>query len=162
MFTTIPVLAIVTVWSCSQQPSGGGQAAAGTGRAGEPARQGLARIADNPLDAMPATGISPRFVIEHRSALNGRVVKVRGTVTRVVQPRDSPSAGASVTPLPGQFPQPRVFLGESTGERDRTYDLMVLLREGDTEFKPGDVIEIEGTVEGNQDAVLLRRRYPNR
>jgi hypothetical protein len=160
MFSTFSVLAVVTVWSCSQQPASAGQASAGAAQMGEPSKSGLSHVPDRPLTATPTAAVTPRFVIEHRSALNGRTVKVKGKVTRWIAPKSSdPAPGDSVLPQPGAFPQPRVFLADSaSSDRDRTYDLVVLLREGDQGFTIGDDVEIEGVVDGNQQAVVVRRR----
>ncbi len=107
---------------------------------------------------MPAAPISPRFVIEHRSALHGKTVGIHGTVVRVVTPEDGVSGG--VTPRPGGFPQPRIFLADSAAkDLDKNYEVMMLLREGDKGYPVGQVVDIEGTVDGNHSAVVVKRMY---
>jgi hypothetical protein len=119
----------------------------------------LSQYPDNPLDAMPAASISPRFLIEHRSALHGKAVRVRGTVVRVVTPDDAAPSGG-VTPRPGGFPQPRIFLADSAAkDLDKNYEVMVLLREGDKGYPAGKVVDIEGAVDGNRAAVVVKRVY---
>lgn len=144
------VVAVITL-SCTH---GAGQV-----QPGNPSQSDLSKYADEPLGTVPATPISPRFVIEHRSALHGKVVKIRGTVVRVIGPDDpAPSSGTGVTPRPGRFAQPRIFLADSAArDLDKNYELTVLLREGDKGFAVGQVVEVEGTVDGNRNAVVVRR-----
>jgi hypothetical protein len=126
-------------------------------------QSGLSQYPDHPLNKMPTEPISPRFLIEHRSALHGKTVKVRGTVVRVLTSDDAaPSSPGSVTPSPGRFAQPRLFLADSPAkDRDKNYDLVVLLREGDKGYPVGQLVEIKGTVDGNQAAVVVSRSYPD-
>jgi hypothetical protein len=123
-------------------------------------RTDISRLEDHPLVTVPSTPVTPRFVLEHRSALNGKTVKVKGTVIRVVGRADSgnPPPGGT-TPLPGANPQPRVFLAESPVKAHDIYELMVLLREGDDRYRAGQTVEIEGIVESGPGAVILRHRY---
>ena len=120
----------------------------------------LSRYPDNPLGAMPTAAISPRFLIEHRSALHGKTVRIRGTVVRVVTPDDAAPSGGGVIPRPGGFPQPRIFLADSAAkDLDKAYEVMVLLQEGDKGYPAGQVVDIEGTVDGNRAAVVVKRVY---
>jgi len=115
-------------------------------------------IPDYPLDNVPSTPVSPQFVLEHRSALNGKTVRLRGTVVRMIQP-DSGSGGG--TTLPGANPQPRVFLaaGSAIGGQPAP-ELMMLLREGDAGFPAGQVIEVDAAVEATAVAIVVTRVYP--
>jgi hypothetical protein len=124
------------------------------------ARTDLSRVEDHPLDSVPSTPVTPRFVLEHRSALDGKTVKVKGTVIRTggrVAAGNPPPGGT--TPMPGGNPQPRVFLAESPAKTDDPYELMVLLREGDDGPAVGETLEVEGVVESGPGAVILRRLY---
>jgi hypothetical protein len=121
------------------------------------AQADLSRLGDHPLDTVPSTPVTPRFVLEHRSALDGKRVTVKGTVIRVVGP-PNPAPGGT-TPLPGANPQPRVFLVDSPVRNDDPYELMVLLREGDESFAVGQAVELEGVVETGPGAVVLHRQY---
>jgi len=123
-------------------------------------RTDISQLADQPLDTVPTTPVTPRFVLEHRSALHGKRVTVKGTVVRVVGAGNAQSPGSGgVTPVPGANPQPRIFLVESPAKADDTYELLVLLREGDGGFAVGQAVEIEGVVETGPAAVILRRHY---
>ena len=102
--------------------------------------------------------ISPTFLITHRTALKDKVVRVRGVIVGAV----NTEAGVSGGHVPGANanPQPRIFRADSARkERDKSYDLMVLLREGDVKYRVGATVEITGTVETGRAAVYLRKNY---
>ena len=111
---------------------------------------------------MPTGSISPRFAVEHRSALHGKTVRIRGTVVRAITPdaAASSSGGGGVAPRPGRFAQPRIFLADSPAkDLDKNHELAVLLREGDNGYPVGQLVEIVGTVDGNPAAVVIFRLY---
>jgi len=119
----------------------------------------LERVPDSPLDAPPSGTVSPRFVVEHRSALNGRLVTVRGMVVSAVAPDTIPPRQGGVIPNPAQNPQPRIRLADADDrDRDVRYDLTVLLPEGHPGHATGERVEVRGTVDGNRRAVLLMSR----
>jgi hypothetical protein len=118
----------------------------------------LEAIADRPLASTPTSAVSPRFVVEHRSALNGRSIAVRGIV--VSTPAQTQTAsGSGVTPMPGFNPQPRVVVAESLAQdRDRRYDLTVLLPGDHQGYPVGASVDVKGLVDGNHQAVVLMWR----
>lgn len=121
----------------------------------------LENVPDHPLEAPPSGPVSPRFVFEHRSALNGRLVTVRGVVVGAVAPDAGPPRPGGVTPGPAQHPQPRIRLADAGHrERDVRYDLTVLLPEGHRGYPRGQQIEVRGTVDGNRRAVVLMCSEP--
>ena len=127
----------------SQAPSGKASAPGPTA----PSQSGLADYPDRPLEETPRAPVTPAFVVEHRTALAGREVTVRGRVVRVA-------------PVPSGSASPRIFLAEtSDAERDKNYDLMVLLAEDDEGYAVGDEVEVKGTVESGKVAVLMRKSY---
>ncbi len=120
----------------------------------------ISSLPDYPVDVMPTTPVSPQFVLEHRSALHGKTIRIRGTVLRMIGP-DNFHPGGGVTPLPGGNPQPRLFLAAGPagiGEPDR--ELMLLLREGDKGVPEGEIIEVDALVEASRVAVVATRIYP--
>lgn len=127
-----------------QAPSPKASAAAPT----EPSQVGLADYPDRPLEDAPRKPVTPAFVVEHRTALAGREVTVRGRVV-------------TVAAVPSGSALPRIFLAETAEPgRDKNYDLMVLLGEEDEgRHAVGDEVEIKGTVESSKVAVLLRKSY---
>lgn len=111
-----------------------------------PAQAGLSGYPDQSLDETPRAPVTPRFVVEHRTALGGKDVTVRGRVVLV--------AGLAGSALP------RIFVAETREPgRDKNYDLMVLLSEDDDSYAAGDEVELRGTVESSKAAVYLRKSY---
>jgi hypothetical protein len=150
-----PRLAHAGHYLASGEPPGGGQrrrARSGTRKTtsqapSDPSRSGLSDYPDRPLKETPRAPVTPRFVVEHRTALGGREVTVCGLVVAVAR---DPSGSA----------RPRLFLAEtSEPERDRNYDLMVLLSEEDAGGTVGEELEVRGTVESSKVAVYLRKSY---
>lgn len=138
----------------SQAPSRQGEI-----KVADPAQSGLAKYPDLPLTSVPETPISSKFLVEHRTFLSGKVVRVCGVVVRTgLKEETNPSSG--VTPNPGANPQSRIFLADTSKEgRDKNYDLMVLLREGDDRYGVSETAEIKGVVESSKVAVYLRKIY---
>lgn len=113
----------------------------------EPSRSGLSDYPDRPLDETPRAPVAPRFVVEHRTALKGREVTVRGLV---VASMPAPHAGV----------RPRFFMAETSEPgRDNNYDLMVMLAEDDEGHAVGEEVEVRGTVESSKVAVYLSKSY---
>lgn len=111
------------------------------------ARAGLSAYPDRPLGETPRAPVTPRFVVEHRTALGGKDVTVRGRVVAV----SSTPAGSAL---------PRIFVAETRGPgRDKNYDLMILLSEEDDAYAVGDEVKVKGTVESSKVAVYLRKSY---
>lgn len=149
-------LALAGHFFSRETPPGGGQRrhpkksrsrTATTAGPSSPAESGLSAYPDLPLGETPRAPVTPRFVVEHRAALGGKEVTVRGRIVLVAQ---SPSGAA----------RPRIFVAE-TGEpgRDKNYDLMVLLSEDDDAYALGEEVELKGTVESSKVAVYLRKSY---
>src|SRR3989338_4278817 len=109
---------------------------------------GTFRIQDNPLSVVPASAISVEYLIEHRSALNGKTVKVKCVV--VVDWTDASRCSPYAEML---CPQPIIYIADSAlDSRPTYYDLRVVLSEGDTSYKIGQSVEIKGTVEGSTES----------
>lgn len=116
----------------------------------------LENVPDRPVEALPSGPVSPRFVIGHRSALNGKLVTVRGVVVGTVAPDTGPPHPGGVTPSPAHNPQPRIRLADANDrERDVRYDLTVLLPEGHDGYPGGQHVTVRGTVDGSPRAVVL-------
>jgi len=122
-----------------------------------PTDSGLAKYPDEPLKTIPPTPMSPEFLVEHRTALRGKAVTVRGVVVRTGF-AEKTGAASGATPSPGAHPQPRLFLAnDAKEERDKNYDLMVLLGEEDEDYATGETAEIKGIVESSKVAIYLRK-----
>jgi hypothetical protein len=162
-FVVPAMVTVVCVWEGDLLQSRRTAGAAGQTPPRRDLQSDLSQYPDYPLGTVPVTPISPRFVIEHRSALHGKTVRIRGTVARVIGPNDEePSSVAGVAPRPGRFAQPRIFLADSPAkDLAKNYEVVVLLREGDQGYPVGQLVDIEGTVDGNQSAVVVMRLYPD-
>lgn len=116
-------------------------------------KAGLAAYPDLPLALIPKESVTVKFVVEHRSSLNKKLIKVRGVVVETLLGERACPPGF------GMCGQPRVFLADTTGEdRNKLYDLTVIVDEGkESGYSVGEVVEIEGTVEGSKTAVIVRK-----
>lgn len=118
----------------------------------DPAKDGLAQYPDEPLDSVPVESVSPRYVIEHRSALDGKEVDVSGKVVSALIGDDA------CPPDRGACAQSRIQVAESEDEgRDKMYDLVIFVAQN-ADYAVGERVEIIGTVTGSKTAVSLRDR----
>ncbi len=135
------------------------QTRVGAVKPGDPANNDLINRPDLPLRGSPRMPVAPKFLIEHRSALKGKTVRVRGYVVAMPD-RIGENSPAGYGTTANANPQPRVFLSDASGKnRDRNYDLMIMLREGDDDYKVGARVEIKGVVEAGRNTVYLRKTY---
>ena len=125
----------------------------------DPEKSGLYNYSDYPLDSIPSTPVSVKYIVEHRSALNEKVVTVSGIVVDTLLgekacPRDIGGLGV------GMCAQPRIFLADTNkDDRDKNYDVMVLVSEEEKVYKIGDEVKIKGTVYGSKTTVYLQKIY---
>lgn len=136
------------------------QTRVGTVKPGAPAKVGVSALPDLPLRALPRMPISTKFLIEHRTALEGQAVRVRGFIVAVPNNVVGQSPGGNV-PVANARPQPRIFLADTHAKkRDQNYDLVIMLREGDEAgYRVGARAEIKGVVEASSNTVYLRKTY---
>ena len=119
----------------------------------DPEKTGLYNYSDYPLESIPITSISVKYLVEHRSALNEKVVVVRGVVVSTLLgekacPRDIGGFGVLMCA------QPRIFLADIMNEnRDPLYDLMVIVGEEEKDYKIGETITIKVLVYGDKTSV---------
>jgi len=115
---------------------------------------GLQNGPNDPLtdDAIPTTPQSLKFIVEHRTALDGKQVTVHGTIVSGSQ-FGEPSCGGRQPCLK------RVTIADSAGDdRDMNYDVTVLIRPSDqTTYSTGQQVDITGTVSAGNGAVSLRK-----
>jgi hypothetical protein len=122
---------------------------------------GLAAYPDDPLPAAPPGPISPRFLAEHRSALNGQVVDLQGVVVF------APVGDAACPDGSTSCAEPSIILAETPEPgRDHTYDVAVLVRPSDvpvrtrpeeTQYSVGDQVQVRGLVQASKVAVSVRK-----
>ena len=116
---------------------------------------GLANYADKPISSIPSQSVSMRYVVEHRSALNGKTITVRGVVARIV---GSSTGNVSTGEQSMANPQPRIFVADNTRKRrDKNLDLIVLLREGEQGYSVGQKVTLRVRVDSNKIAVVMHK-----
>jgi hypothetical protein len=125
--------AVLLALGCGPLDTGQRPPTPGTGHTGlvattpqDSSTSGLASYPDDPLPAVPPGPISPRFLAEHWSALNGQIVELQGVVVFGLVGDDACPASST------RCAEPRIFLAETPDPgRDRNYDVMVLVRPSD-------------------------------
>lgn len=121
-----------------------------------PENIGLAPYPDIPLASAPKEPISVKFLVDHRTALNGKTVIVRGIVTNV-------SFGEKACPPNTGFcGNPSVFLSD-TEDKDRNplYDLIVFVNEEEREqnYQIGKMTDIQVMIDGSNVNVASFKIY---
>ncbi|MEZ0225239.1 MAG: hypothetical protein ACAH83_11840 [Alphaproteobacteria bacterium] len=109
-------------------------------------------LPDEPL-LPPSQVQSVKFVMEHRTALDGQRVTVHGVITYALPP------GKACPPGQGACAQPRIIIADKDdAARNKAYDLTILLPEDDqTAFAEGQIVDISGTVSGSADGVTVMK-----
>ena len=100
--------------------------------------------------------ISVSYLIEHRSALNGQTVRVKGLVLGMML------GDKACLPDRGMCAQPSIFLADTVeNTKNPHYDLRVLVSEQEREedYKLGQLVEVRGTVYGDRTAVVFSKLY---
>lgn len=122
----------------------------------DPSSAGLYAYPDEPLGSVPATPTSISFLVEHRSALNGKTVRLRGVVvTTLLGEKACP-------PDRGMCAQPSLFLADTDAQdRDPNYDVRVLVgeREQEADYPPGKLVDIPVMVQADRTALILQKVY---
>lgn len=111
-------------------------------------------LPDLPLEQEVTGPVTPRFVIEHRSALDGKSITVQGVVVSAL------TGEAACPPGRGMCAQPRVTLsdGEAGVAPDPAFDLVVVLPEGDdTGYTRGQEAEVQGRVSASGFTAVLHK-----
>ncbi len=105
---------------------------------------GLTDYPDLPLETISEI-LSVKDVIEHRSALDGKTITVKGLVTSTALENGVGDA------------QPRIFIADTTNsERDKNYDLMIIIKDSGNYYVNQEV-ELNGIVHSNKIAVYLEK-----
>ncbi|MCI0396457.1 MAG: hypothetical protein L0332_00555 [Chloroflexi bacterium] len=122
----------------------------------DPSQAGLAPYPDEPVQTLPTQPVSVTYVIEHRTALDGQEVVVRGIVVATL-------LGEKACPSDmGMCAPPSLFLSDSAApDRNPYYDLHVVVAESEVEeeYPPGAEIEIRILVSGSNVAVTALKLY---
>ena len=118
-----------------------------------PGESEFAKIPDLPISTMPTDPVSVSYVIEHRSALNGKTVQVTGVVVANWLKQEDPT-GLKM----GMYMQPSIFLADSAStSRNPLYDLRVLVPEGmelpEDQYMAGKTVTVWARVDGFLEGV---------
>lgn len=120
-----------------------------------PSEQGLAPYPDLKIEEEIPAPMTVKYLIEHRSALNGKTVRVRGIVVANWLTMKCPEIVMFLCP------QPRIFLADSAEEgRNPHYDLDVYVGEEarGEDYPTGKTAEITGEVNGYNTGVSLLKK----
>lgn len=132
------------------------QAGTSTIQPEDPNKVGLAPYPDLPLISLPAEPVAVKFAVEHRSALNSKLVQVRGVIVGTL-------LGEKACPSDrGMCASPMIFLADTAGEdRNKLYDLVVQVNEEEQEknYPIGKTIEMQGILEGSKTSVVMMKVY---
>lgn len=128
----------------------------GTFQPEDPNKTGLAPYPDLPLTSFPQQPLSIKSVVEHRSALNGRTISIRGVIISTLL------GEKACPPDRGMCAQPSIFLADTTDKnRNTLYGLRVLVGEEEQEksYPIGKTIDLRVVVDGSKVAVVARKTY---
>ena len=121
----------------------------------EPSNSGFPTYPDKPLASAPSSAMSVQYLNEHRSALNGKTVRVRGYV---INSWADPSKCSPYAEM--MCPRPVIFLADSNQPSSNPYyNLHVRLSEEDTSYSVGQKVEIKGIVSASGDSIQLIKIY---
>lgn len=126
----------------------------GTIKPGDPSKEGLGSYPDLVLSAMPTSAVPVKFVVEHRSALDNKIITVRATIV------DTLLGEKACPPNAGLCAQPSISLTDSDGSsRNKLYDLRILVDENtkEAQYPIGQQIEMKVLVYGTKVAVYGRK-----
>ena len=120
----------------------------------EPNNPAPSQNPDYPLTSVPTSAISVKYLIEHRSALNGKIVKVKGVVVA-----DWTDASRCPPNAELDCPQAVIVIADNSAELYSDMQLRVLLNDGDKSYHLVQSVEITGMVEGSKESVMLIKTY---
>ncbi len=114
----------------------------------------LYNVPDQPAPNPLPTSLSVRSLVEHRSALDRRMVVVAGVVVAVVPYQPKPPQRGILDRLP------EITLADTASpDRDRNYDVRVeLRREDDGKYAVGERVEVAAQVSGGRVAIVLSKQ----
>jgi len=120
----------------------------------DPNKIGFAPYPDYSLDSIPSTPISVKYLVEHRSALDGKTITVRGVVVGIL------SKEAACPPDRGACGAPMIFLADSAKtDRDKYLDLGIIVSEEEEGYIINKNAEVKVIVSGSKTGVSLAKVY---
>jgi hypothetical protein len=115
---------------------------------------GLSAYPDLELSTGFIEPVSVKFLVDHRSALNGKTITVRGVVVSTLL------GEKACPPDRGMCAQSSVFLADTmSSSRDKAYDLKILVKEGEMEsnYPIGTTVNIRISVVGDTLSVIASK-----
>jgi hypothetical protein len=109
---------------------------------------------DLPLSSVPTKAVGVRFVVEHRSALNGQTIRVRGVVDAALL------GDAACPPDRGMCMAPSIILAElPPGKNGHACSIRILVPKEtkQAEYPIGKVLEVRASVNGHKTGVVLTK-----
>lgn len=137
----------------------------GKGTVGSP-QPGISHLAQIPDLTVSGKLISPmtvKYVVEHRSALNGKTITVTGYVVTNYLKQPTCDQGQ---PCPAMFMLPQIVLADSPGDtRNKDYDLSYAFlndqgKVEDSYYPVGQITTVIGIVEGSRDDIRMSTPVP--
>lgn len=135
----------------------------GTGTVGikpvMPGESEFAKIPDLPVTTMPASPLPVSYVIEHRSALNGRTVNLTGFVVANWLQSEQEKCAGERCPQMDMYMQPSIVLADSaSASRNALYDLRILIPEGmqlpQGQYMTGKTVTVWVNLEGSLEGII--------
>lgn len=117
----------------------------------EPPQRATATPGDDlPRDSIPRQALSVRFVVEHRSRLNGHTIRVRGIITAALV------GEAACPPARGMCAPNSIFLADSdASQRDSLIRVLLPQDARPEDFAVGKQLLMKVVVHGNKVGVAL-------
>lgn len=150
------VVGTIDVTSIKEITDGSAQLGTSTIQPEDPERSGLAPYPDLSLISLPKQPHSVKFVVEHRSALNGKTILIRGIIVGTLL------GEKACPPDRGMCAQPSIYLADTIEKnRNTLYDLRTLVGEEEQEksYPIGKTIDLQVTVDGSKVSVVARKTY---
>lgn len=119
----------------------------------DPNTVGLSTLPDKSLEKIPSGPLSPSFIIEHRSYLNGKKINIQGVVV------DTFLGEEACPPGRGMCGMPSLYIADSLDENRDNYKVRILMSEDDQNYNVGDKIEFSVLVDGNKAGLVLVKVY---
>lgn len=115
----------------------------------------LAKYKDKKIETLPTKPVSLNYIIQHRTALNDKIVTVSGVIVSVPPMPDN----NSVTGVRSMAnPQPRIFIADDAKKsRDTNRDVLVIVDETDKNYAVNEKVTLKVRVSGSKAAVVLRK-----
>lgn len=122
----------------------------------DPNKADLVSYPDLPLISLSQQPFSIKSIVEHRSALNGKTISIRGVIISTL-------LGEKACPHDrGMCVQPSIFLADTTDKnRNALFDLRVLVSEEEQEknYAIGKIVDLQVVINSSKVSVVAQKTY---